>query len=146
LGPKFPQVGKGCGKTDVRIVGARLGPTGVALSEDGTLYVADNEGNRIAAVPDANDRESPIGGGGQTVSANGSLNGPLGMTLAPNGDILTANAGDGLVVETTPKGQQVAQVDTGFGSGSLFGLTVSPSGKKVYAVDDANNTLAVLQH
>jgi hypothetical protein len=122
-----------------------LGPTGVALSKDGTLYVADTEGNRIAAIPDANDREVPIGGGGITVTSGGALNGPLGMTLAPNGDILTTNGGDGLVVETTPDGQQVAQVDTGFGGGSLFGLTVPPRVNKVYLVDDGNNTLAVLQ-
>jgi NHL repeat len=123
-----------------------LGPTGVALSKHGTLYVADTEGNRIAAIPDATDRESAIGGGGLTVTSNNALNGPLGMTLAPNGDILTANGGDGLVVETTPDGQQVATVDTGFGGGSLFGLTVSPGVDKVYLVDDGNNTLGVLQH
>lgn len=122
-----------------------LGPTGVALSPYGTLYVADTEGNRIAAIPDANDREQPLGDGGFTVTSGGSLNGPLGMTLAPNGDILTANGDDGLVVETTPFGRQVAHVDTGFGAGSLFGLTVPPGGDKVYLVDDGNNTLAVLQ-
>ena len=96
------------------------------------------------AIPDASFRQSPIGGGGITVTSGGALNGPLGMTLAPNGDILTSNGGDGLVVETTPGGQQVANVDTGFSGGSLFGLTVPPSGDKVYLVDDGNNTLAVL--
>jgi hypothetical protein len=123
-----------------------LGPTGVALSKHGTLYVADNEANRIAAVPDASDRESPIGNGGITVTSNGSLNGPLGLTLAPNGHILTANGADGLVVETTPHGHQVANLDTGFGGGSLFGLTVHPHPNRVYLVDDGNNTLAVLKH
>jgi len=122
-----------------------LGPTGVALSPFGTLYVADTEGNRIAAIPDANDRETPFPGGGITVTSGGSLNGPLGMTLAPNGDILTANGGDGLVVETMPGGKQVANVDTGFGAGSLFGLTVPPGLHQVDLVDDANNTLGVLQ-
>ena len=123
-----------------------LGPTGVALSDSGTLYVADTEGNRIAAIPEALDRTSAIGHAGNTVSSGGPLNGPLGMTLAPNGDILTANGSDGLIVETTPSGKQLASVDTGFGAGSLFGLTVPPSTGKVYLVDDGNNTLAVLQH
>jgi hypothetical protein len=122
-----------------------LGPTGVALSRFGTLYVADTEANRIAAIPDANDREFPIGGGGITVTSGGALNAPLGMTLAPNGDILTANGNDGFIVETTPGGQQVSKVDTGFGAGSLFGLTVSPGANSAYLVDDGNNTLAVLQ-
>jgi sugar lactone lactonase YvrE len=120
-----------------------LGPTGVALTTNGTLYVADTEANRIAAIPDANHRRFPIRGGGITVSSGRALNNPLGMTLAPNGDILTANGNDGLVVETTPRGQQVAHVDTGFGGGSLFGLTVPQSRDRVYLVNDGNNTLAV---
>lgn len=122
-----------------------LGPTGVALSRDGTLYVADTEASRIAAIPDANDRRHPLGGGGITVRSGGALNAPLGMTLAPNGHILTANGNDGLVVETTPGGDQVATVDTGFGAGSLFGLPVPRRADEVYLVDDGNNTLAVLQ-
>jgi hypothetical protein len=122
-----------------------LGPTGVALSRLGTLYVADTEANRIAAIPDATDRVFPIGGGGITVTSGGALNAPLGMTLAPNGDILTANGNDGLVVETTPQGLQLANLDTGFGTGSLFGLTVPPGASSVDLVDDGNNTLAVLQ-
>jgi hypothetical protein len=122
-----------------------LGPTGVALSRTGTLYVADTEADRIAAIPDANDRKSPIGGGGITVTSGGALNAPLGMTLAPNGDILTANGNDGLVVETTPSGQQVASLPTGFGAGALFGLTIPPGTDSLYLVDDGNNTLAVLQ-
>ena len=36
-----------------------VGPTGVALGDDGTLYVADTQGNRIAAVPDASARPTP---------------------------------------------------------------------------------------
>jgi hypothetical protein len=123
-----------------------LGPTGVALSQSGTLYVADTEANRIAAIPNAGSRAFPVGGGGPTVTSGGALNAPLGLTLAPNGDILTANGNDGLVVETTPGGRQVASVDTGFGAGALFGLTVRPGGHSLDLVNDGNNTLAVLRH
>jgi hypothetical protein len=123
-----------------------IGPTGVALGADGTLYVADTHGNRIAAIPDATFREFPAPNGGRTVSSGGDLNGPLGATLAPNGDILTANSGDGNIVETTPLGAQSSiEADSTGGAGALFGLTVPPGFDGIYFVDDADNTLRVLQ-
>jgi hypothetical protein len=122
-----------------------VGPTGVALERDGTLYVADTQNSRIAAIPDAPFRFFPVTGGGFTVSRGHKLNGPLGMTLAPNGDILTANAGDGNIVETTPFGAQTdIGADTTGGAGALFGLTVPPGFDGIYFVDDADNTLRVL--
>ncbi len=74
------------------------------------------------------------------------MNQPLGVALAPNGDILSVNAGDGNMVETTPSGTQVAvkNIDTsGAGAGTLFGLAVVP-GTGVYFVDDGDNTLDLL--
>jgi hypothetical protein len=121
-----------------------VGPTGVALGRDGTLYVADTQNSRIAAIPDATFRFFPVTGGGLTVSEGRALNAPLGMTLAPNGDILTANGGDGNVVETTPRGIQSAVVAADPNAGDLFGLTVSPGVDGVYYVDDGTNTLNLL--
>jgi hypothetical protein len=125
-----------------------IGPTGVGLGKDGTLYVADTLASRIAAIPDAVFRWTSAGTG-QTVSENGALNGPLGLAIAPGGDVLTVNGGDGNLVETTPSGTQVAvkQLDsTGSppGVGALFGLAVAPHGKGVYYVDDNTNTLNLL--
>jgi hypothetical protein len=121
-----------------------VGPTGVALGFEGALYVADTQGNRIAAVPNALFRGSTLGGGGTTVAKGGFLNNPLALTLAPNGDLLAANASDGNIVETTPFGAEFQPVDTGAGAGGLFGLTVAPDQRGVYFVDDANNTLGLL--
>lgn len=122
-----------------------IGPTGVALAEDGTLYVADTQGDRVAAIAGAMSRQTPLGGGGTTVAAAGYLNNPLGLALAPNGDVLTANGNDGNIVETTPAGAEFQPLDTGAGGGGLFGLTVTPTMRGIYFVDDSNNTLA-LQH
>ena len=36
-------------------------------------------------------------GAGFTVTSAGSLNAPLGLTVARNGDILTVNSGDGFI-------------------------------------------------
>ncbi|HEU0250618.1 MAG TPA: hypothetical protein VFR48_07835 [Solirubrobacteraceae bacterium] len=121
-----------------------VGPTGVALGNEGTLYVADTQDSRIAAVPDAANRQTPLGGGGITIAQGGYLNSPLGMTLAPNGDVLTTNGGDGNIVETTPNGAEFQPLDTGAGEGGLFGLVVAPHRQGVYFVNDAENTLDIL--
>jgi DNA-binding beta-propeller fold protein YncE len=122
-----------------------IGPTGLGLAWDGTLYVADTLNNRIAAIPDATTRESSARTG-MTVAHGGALVGPLGLVIAPNGNILTANAGDGNLVETTPGGAQAAvrTVDTVTGAGSLFGLVIAPHGKGLLFVDDGDNTLKAL--
>ena len=125
-----------------------VGPTGAAVSAAGTLYVADTASNRIAAIPDALTRKSTAFTG-TDVTSNGWLNAPLGLTLAPNGDILTVNAGDGRIVETTAAGAQVAfhwldMSGSPPGSGALFGLVVTPTRNGVYFVDDATNTFELL--
>jgi hypothetical protein len=123
-----------------------IGPTGVALASNGTLYLADTLDNRIAAIPNAMTRTTAAPDGGTTVSEGGHLHQPLGLVLAPNGDILTSNAGDGNIVETTPAGKQLLTraADTKTGAGSLFGLVLAPGGKGVYYVDDGENTLRLL--
>lgn len=117
-----------------------IGPTGVGLSRDDTLYVADTIGNRIARIPFASFRFSSAGTG-QTVSSGAPLNGPLGLTLAPDGDILTVNAGDGNIVETTPGGTQTSASIASPSGGALFGLAVVPGGSGIYFVDDSENQL-----
>ncbi|HKC71759.1 MAG TPA: hypothetical protein VKB60_09060 [Terriglobales bacterium] len=124
-----------------------IGPTGLALDAFGqNLYVNDSLSNRIAAIKNPAFRHSTAGRG-RTVSIGGFLNDPLGLTLAPNGDVIAANGNDGNLVEVTPRGKQVAKklVDnTGSppGAGTLFGLTAQPGG--VFFVDDGTNTFNVL--
>jgi hypothetical protein len=123
-----------------------IGPTGVALAANGTLYLADTLDNRIAAIPQAMTRTTAAPDGGTTVSVGGKLIQPLGLTIAPNGDILTSNAGNGNIVETTPSGRQLTAVtaDKKTGAGSLFGFVVNSAGNGIYYVDDGDNTLKLL--
>jgi hypothetical protein len=125
-----------------------VGPTGAGLGRNGTLYIADSASNRIAAIPDAPFRLTSAGTG-RTVTRNGALATPLGLTIAPNGDVLTVNGGNGKLVEITPAGVQVAtrQLDRSgrpAGAGALFGLVVKRHGRGIYYVDDATNTLRLL--
>jgi sugar lactone lactonase YvrE len=125
-----------------------IGPTGLALS-GGTLYVADSLDNRIAAIDNAS---TPSPGTVRTVSVGGALNDPLGMTLAPNGDLVAVNGNDGKAVEVTQSGAQVAVkvLDNTVthhgknGGGALFGLAPVPTGGGLYFVDDGSNTLNLL--
>jgi hypothetical protein len=122
-----------------------IGPTGVGLARNGTLYVANTLDDSIVAIPNALSRVSAVKAG-TTVSKGGHLNQPLGLVIAPNGDIITTNAGDGNMVETTPAGKQVSikPADPKSGAGSLFGLVIAAGGKGIYFVDDGNNTLRLL--
>lgn len=125
-----------------------IGPTGVGLGSNGTLYVADSLNNRIAAIPNALNRNGTAHTG-KDVTSNGAINDPLGLTIAPNADILTTNGNNGKIVETTPNGTQIAQkfLDTSGsprGAGCLFGLAIVPGGNGVYYVDDCTNTLNIL--
>jgi hypothetical protein len=125
-----------------------VGPTGVGLGRNGTLYVADTVNSMIDAIPNAVFRLSDDGTG-TPVGTGLDLNGPLGLAIAPNGDILTVNGGDPNMVETTPGGQVVAvkNVDLstpGGAAGDLFGLAVRPDGGAVYFVNDGNNMLYLL--
>lgn len=133
-----------------------IGPTGVGLSLGGNtigdsankgpqaLYVADSLNNRIAVIPNALNRTTSADTG-LTLSAGGSLNDPLGLVVAPNGNILTVNGNDGFITEITPQGSQIATKlldNTGSppGAGTLFGLTFIPNAG-VFFVDDGTNTL-----
>ncbi len=125
-----------------------LGPTGLGLARNGTLYVAETQTNQIDSIGNALFRTTS-GGTGAVLTSGGKLNMPLGLTVAPNGDVLTVNGGNGRIVETTPHGDQI---DSRFldrsgsppGAGALFGVTLAPHSSGVYYVDDAANTLRLL--
>lgn len=142
-----------------------IGPTGLGLSHDcdsdpddctgngnsshpePVLYVADTLNNRVAVIPDAVTRSNSAGTG-VTLTKGGSLNGPLGLTVAEGGHILTVNGGDGFITEITPEGVQIAKTlldSTGTppGVGALFGLIFEP-GHGVIFVDDNTSTLNLL--
>jgi hypothetical protein len=125
-----------------------IGPTGLALGKDGTLYVSDAIGNQIVAIADAATR-SDSAGTGKVVTKDGSLQRPLAMTTAPNGNLLVVNGLNGQAVEIDPvAGKQIGtswldndEAQTPPGSGDLFGIVVNPAGTGFYYVEDDMNTV-----
>ena len=123
-----------------------IGPTGVGLNAEGTLYVADTLNNRIVSISDAPTRTTSAGTG-VTVVEGLNLNAPLGLALRTDGEILALNGNNGYLVEFGPNGGEIDAkvIVTGGnppGSGALFGLALGAAG--VYYVDDDSNTLRLL--
>jgi hypothetical protein len=118
-----------------------LGPAGLGLSASFTLYIADDDTGQVSSVPDATTRIQSAGPG-TLLTGGGALSVPLGVAIAPtNGNVLTVNAGNGEIVDTTPFGDQIATRRLG---GSLSGLAVAPGGTGVYFTDAAAGTLRLL--
>jgi hypothetical protein len=131
-----------------------IGPTGLAYDTDhDVLYVASTGDNKIFAIDHARAASKDAGMGRVIYTDNTHLHGPLGLALAPNGHLITAN-GDAVnsggeqndLVEFTIGGQFVAQfqVDSG-AAGGAFGLGFGRSGgeTRFAAVDDVQNILRI---
>jgi uncharacterized protein (TIGR03118 family) len=132
-----------------------VGPTGLAFdAKTHTLYVASTDDNAIYAIANADGTTKDHGKGKLIFNDPTHLHGPLGMVLAPNGDLIIAN-GDAVkpdtkhpneLVEITPTGKFVGQfqLDPGTG-GAAFGVAVSDDGGvlRFAAVDDNTNTVQI---
>jgi hypothetical protein len=140
-----------------------IGPTGLGLSpfcqgeenecefrspgNEPVLYVADSLNNRVVVITNPLTRTTPSAAG-MVLSSGGSLNDPLGLTVAPNGHILVVNGNDGFITEITARGAQIASklIDNNGnppGAGALFGVIFDQENGVVF-VDDATNTLNLL--
>lgn len=124
-----------------------IGPTGLSLGRDGTLYVSDAINNQVLALADAAAR--PDAATPRQITQGGLLNRPLAMDLTPEGNLLVTNGLNGQIVEINPAtGAQTGamwidadEAQTPPGSGDLFGLVMRPDGRGFYYVEDDVNTL-----
>jgi hypothetical protein len=131
-----------------------VGPTGLAYdAKNDVLYVASTDDNTIFKVLQAGSTSQSVFKG-RIVFQNNNLRGPLGLVLAPNGDLITSN-GDAVnadpshpseIVEFTKNGKFVGQFNVDAGQGGAFGIGLdSPGDNKVHfaAVDDNANDISV---
>nr|WP_233870275.1 hypothetical protein [Paraburkholderia adhaesiva] len=132
-----------------------VGPTGLAYDPlHDVLYVASTGDNAVFAVFGAAGATHDGGIGRMIYQDNIHLHGPLALALAPNGHLVTAN-GDAVnpdpaqpseIVEFTPEGQFIAQLQVDAAAGSAFGLAFgldSQHHQQFTAVDDNTNTATV---
>jgi hypothetical protein len=123
-----------------------LAPTGLALAADGTLYVDDTLTNSVSAISQALTRTSSVTAAATTVTTGGALNAPLGMTLAPNGDLVVVNGNNGNAVEITPAGRQLTtKTLIKNGAGDLFGIIMTQGGDGLLVANDGTNALDVFR-
>src|SRR5262249_49516762 len=102
IGSGFPQ------RTDPAAM--VIGPTGLGLAPNGTLYVANSLASAINAIPGAVRRPNSAGTGTK-ITSGGALNTPLGLIIAPNGDVLTVNGGERPIGRAEPVGDAGGQED-----------------------------------
>jgi hypothetical protein len=134
-----------------------VGPTGLAYDPlADVLYVASTADNKIFAVTGAATATSSRGTGNVIFQDNTHLHGPLGLVLAPNGNLISAQ-GDAInpdpahpseIVEFTKTGKFVTQFSIDSAVGAAFGIAIAPvdtGAVDFAAVDDATNTLTVFE-
>jgi hypothetical protein len=131
-----------------------IGPAGLAYNaQTDTLYVASSLDNAIFAIPHAGSTFASQGKGVMVYQDPVHLHGPMGLVLAPNGDLITANY-DAVntdpnqpseLVEFTTSGKFVGQYRVDPANAGSFNLAAFSSGGKlkIAAVDDNTNTLDV---
>ncbi|MBV9874610.1 MAG: hypothetical protein JO025_07770 [Verrucomicrobia bacterium] len=130
-----------------------LGPTGLAYDgKSGTLYVASTDDNAIYAIPNAAKATSAVVKGTLIFKDSKHLHGPLGLALAPNGDLISSQ-GDAVnpdpnqqseIVEFTKSGKFVTEFAVDSTVGAAFGIAIdapSEGAANFAAVNDTLNTV-----
>jgi hypothetical protein len=137
--------------------GLVVGPAGLAYdSKKDILYVAAEDDDAIFAIADASKVSSSSGKGTLIFSDLTHLHGPLGLIIAPNGDLVTANADPAAhvdstkpseIVEFTTNGSFVRQFSIDPNTGSSFAILNVMSGKanEFAYVDDFSSIINVLR-
>jgi DNA-binding beta-propeller fold protein YncE len=132
-----------------------VGPAGLAYDcASDRLYVASEDDNEIFVIKNASTTTG--GGKGTLVFSDSHLEGPLGLIIAPNGHLITANADPTAfqdpahpseLVEFTKKGTFVREFSIDSQLGGAFAiLNVSHDNVNQFAwVDDVPSTISILR-
>ena len=118
-------------------------PYGIAISPDGSLYVADSQNNRIQKF-DTNGNFLIKWGSGSTGSGDGEFNTPSGMAIGYDGSIYITDSGNHRIQKFDNNGNFITKWGTlGNGDGQFdwpAGIASGVDGS-VYVADTYNNRI-----
>ena len=130
-----------------------VGPAGLAYDEvHHVLYVNDGT-DSIWSIANADTIVKPVSRGTMVFASGFYLHGPLGLALAPNGDLISAQADNfnaqpthpSEIVEVTKTGVFVSQFSIDAANGAAFGVAIAQNAdplvplKFAYTNDGENN-------
>ncbi len=135
-----------------------VGPSGLAYSEElHTLYVTSASGSRVFAIAHADTITTPVSLGSSIYADPVHLHGPLGLAIAPNGDLISAQADNfnangafpSEIVEFTTTGQFVAEFSIDALVGAAFNIALAQNSDplvpiKFGYVNDTENNLNII--
>jgi DNA-binding beta-propeller fold protein YncE len=100
-------------------------PSGLAVADDGSIYVADTDNSRIQKLSFAG---QPLAQWGSLGAAAGQFSAPLGVAVDRQGNVYVADTANDRIQKLSPEGKALAQ----WGShGTAPGQFSSPSGISV---------------
>jgi hypothetical protein len=135
-----------------------VGASGLAYSEElHTLYVTAATADRIFAVANADTLTTPVSLGTAIYFDPVHLHGPVGLAIAPNGDLISAQADNfnvnpnfpSEIVEFTTTGQFVAEFSIDAAVGAAFNIALAKNSDplvpiKFGYVNDTENALNII--
>ena len=122
-------------------------PAGVAVGEDGSIYITEHFGHRLIKLNAAGVPQRIIGEAGSCGSDNQGVCGPTDVTLDAAGRVYVVASWHNRIQIYNPDGSYYATLGTGYGVGDYEsrnpeGLAIAPNGD-IYMADPNNHRVQV---